>query len=259
MKLAERLLTLLSSRPEDVRNESKEQPNLDSALDLLCRVFPGFERDIVGKDVLDFGCGAGLQSAAMAMRGASVTGLDTNSKTLRRARELASELGLGDRVEFAETLNDSHQGSFDVVISQNGMEHFPDPSAILDEMKSALRPGGAILVTFGPPWFAPYGSHMQFFTRVPWVNLIFAERAVMRVRSRFIGDGAKRYEDVESGLNKMTVRKFERLVAGCGLKVSYRRYDCVKGLAFLAKLPLARELFINHVSCVLREADDVRS
>jgi SAM-dependent methyltransferase len=272
VRLAETLLSLLSSKPEDVRPDAHEQPSVDSALDLLCRMFPGFERDIAGKDVLDFGCGAGFQSAAMAMRGARfVLGLDTNPKTLQRARKLASELGLDGRVEFAETLplrqaQDAQvlrqaqdaQAGFDVVISQNSMEHFPDPRAILEEMKSALRPGGVILVTFGPPWLAPYGSHMRFFTRVPWVNVAFPESAVMKVRSRFIDDGAVSYEDVEGGLNRMTVRKFERLVADCGLELGYRRYNCVKGLGFLAKLPLARELFINHVSCVLRQAQDAQ-
>lgn len=248
MKLAERLLTLLSHEPEGAGD------GVDSRdpLALLNRVFPGFEREIKGKDVLDFGCGAGLQSAAMAGCGARfVLGLDTNPKTLHRARELGAGLGLDRRVVFASALGADHAARFDFVISQNSMEHFPDPAAILDTMKSALRPGGRILITFGPPWLAPYGSHMSFFTRLPWVNVFFPETAVIGVRSRFIKDGATRYEEVEGGLNKMTVRKFERIISRCGLEASYRRYECVKGLDFLARLPLARELFINHVSCVL--------
>ncbi len=224
-------------------------------LGLLKRVFPEFERQISGKDVLDFGCGAGLQSIAMAQSGARfVLGLDTNPRTLARAKDLSARQGLGDRLAFAETLDESLLGRFDIVISQNSMEHFADPVGIIELMKTALKPEGRILVTFGPPWLSPYGSHMWFFTRVPWVNVLFSESAVMKVRSRFICDGATRYEDVEGGLNRMTVAKFESIVSHCGLEVSDQRYDCVRGLSLLAKLPGARELFINHVSCALRQA-----
>lgn len=248
MKLAERLLLSLSHEPTQAE---RDEGSPETALSLLSSAFPGFESEIAGKDILDFGCGVGLQSAAMALRGARyVLGLDTNPPTLERALRLASALGL-DNMEFGEKLEARHQGAFDIVISQNSMEHFPDPAAVLEEMKSALRPQGRLLITFGPPWLSPFGSHMSFFTPVPWVNVLFPESAVMNVRSRHVSDGAMRYEDVSGGLNKMTVRKFEVLVAKCGLDKVYCRYQCVKGLDFLSKLPVARELFVNHVSCAL--------
>jgi hypothetical protein len=73
----------------------------------------------------------------------------------------------------------------------------------------------------------------------------------MKVRVRFREDGAMRYEEVESSLNKMTVAKFEHTVSGAGLQMVHRRYDCVKNLNFRGKLPLLRELFVNQISCVL--------
>jgi len=97
---------------------------------------------------------------------------------------------------------------------------------------------------------------MQFFTKVPWVNLFFSERTVMSVRSRFRNDGAQHYEQVESGLGKMTVGKFERVLAESGLKADYVRYDCVKRLDVLKVLPRVRELFINNVSCELVLRDE---
>jgi SAM-dependent methyltransferase len=145
------------------------------------------------------------------------------------------------------------RGQFDVVISQDSFEHFPEPDAVLHEMSLLLNRSGVLLITFGPPWFAPYGSHMHFFCKVPWINLLFSEEVVMRARSRFKSDGASTYEEVESGLNKMTIRKFESIVSSCNLKVTYRKYECVKGLNWLSRIPLARELFINHVSVVLSD------
>jgi hypothetical protein len=75
----------------------------------------------------------------------------------------------------------------------------------------------------------------------------------MSVRSIFRDDGARTYEDVESGVNKMSVRKFEKIVKECGLRDVYRKYECVKRLDFLATIPFARELFINHITSILRK------
>ena len=148
-------------------------------------------------------------------------------------------------------------GTFDVILSSFTVEHFADPAGVLAEMRAALAPGGRLLVTFGPPWLAPSGSHMHFFTPVPWVHLLFAERTVMAVRARYRADGARRYEEVESGLNRMTVGRFERLAASAGLRMERRRYDCVKGIRVLGRAPLLRELFINNVACVLAPAAPV--
>jgi SAM-dependent methyltransferase len=250
---AEKLLLHLSRGPgTDDFPAGQEEWNPDNALSLLCRVFPDFLNSIVGKEILDFGCGTGWQSVALAKAGASsVLGLEINPQTLEKARHLAQELGLGPRVQFAERLDESLEGRFGVVVSQNSMEHFPEPAQALAQMKSALKPEGRILITFGPPWLSPYGAHMHFFTKVPWVNLLFSEKAVMNARAVFRDDQARRYEEVESGLNRMTIAKFERTVSYVGLQIQYRRYDCVKKLNFLGKLPGLRELFVNQISCVL--------
>lgn len=251
--IAERILAALSRTPEsEDRPAGTDHWTTDNALSLLLRVYPPFLEELKGKAVLDFGCGTGWQSVAMAQRGAAaVVGVDSNGPCLAQARSLAARETPEAAIEFFEQLPEDRKGTFDLVISQNSMEHFPDPEAILALMRSTLRPSGRLLVTFGPPWFAPYGSHMQFFTPVPWVNLLFSERTVMNVRRRFRNDGATRYEEVTSGLNRMTVRKFERLVAQSGMQIVYCRYECVRNISQLASLPLLRELFINHITCVL--------
>ncbi len=66
-------------------------------------------------------------------------------------------------MEFSNSLDQHYQAEFDVVISQNSMEHFGNPEDIIEKMFSLTRPNGRTLITFGPPWFAPYGSHMHFF------------------------------------------------------------------------------------------------
>jgi SAM-dependent methyltransferase len=253
MRVAEKLLLFLSRKLGSNDYQTvQEEWNLDNAISILCSVFPNFMSSIVCKKILDFGCDEGLQSVALAKNGAKyVLGIDTNQKALKKAKDLARELGFIEEVEFTDKLEDRFKGKFDIVISQNSMEHFREPVKILDEMKSALNRDGTILITFGPPWFAPYGSHMHFFTKIPWVNIMFSENTIMNVRAYFRNDGATKYEEVESGLNKMTVAKFEKIIFDSGKKIQYRKYDCVKGINFLGKLPLIRELFINRISCVL--------
>jgi SAM-dependent methyltransferase len=253
VELAEKLLLLMTKKPPaaDCQPGTDDHSNLQSALSILCRVYPGFMRSIVGKRILDFGCGEGWQALALARGGAAnVVGIDRNPTYVRNAQKLAHKYQLSDRVTFTDSPSTFKSG-FDMVISQNSMEHFSEPAKALEEMISALDAGGSLLITFGPPWFAPYGSHMEFMTAIPWINIWFDERVVMRARARFKSDGATRYEEVEGGLNKMTVGRFEQLIARCGLDVRYKKLECVKGMDFLASVPLMRELFTNHVSFIL--------
>lgn len=224
-----------------------------SSLSLLRREYPDLSSLVRGKAVVDFGCGEGLESIALAREeNCAVLGLDTNTRILERAIGNAAIAGLQDRqVIFLARPTKEMLGAFDVVVSQNAMEHFPDPEGVIREMKALLRPGGVLLITFGPPWFAPYGSHMHFFCRVPWLNLLFSEKTVMAVRSRYRNDGAERYVDVESGLNMMTLRRFEDFVSRSGLSIRSRRYGCVKGQDWLGRIPWIRELFVNRVTAIL--------
>lgn len=256
MSLSEQLLLALSRPPSAPGTEPQagedDEWTADNALSLLRRTIPAPHLRFAGNRVLDFGCGTGYQTLALAREGAAhVCGVDINPALLASARTLAAASPERDRVSFVLGADALPAASFDVIISQNSMEHFPDPVSVLETMRRVLRPGGRVLITFGPPWYAPYGSHMHFFTAVPWVQLLFSERTVMRVRGRFRDDGAMRYEDVVGGLNRMSLAKFERLVASCGLRPLYRHYECIKGLDALGRLPLVRELFVNHVTCVL--------
>jgi SAM-dependent methyltransferase len=249
----ERVLLLLSRDPARSDCLHEQECALGDALSLLRRVFPDLPYRIAGKSIIDFGCGSGQQAVALVKNGARyVVGVDRNECTLKRARTLAVNENIDTgRIAFLDELGPQLNGRFDLVISQNSMEHFVQPREALNEMRSALKQDGRLLITFGPPWFAPYGSHMYFFTKVPWVNLLFSERTVMNVRSLYRHDGARHYEEVESGLGRMSLSNFERLICESGMKVYFKRYDCVKRLDFLANIPVLRELFVNHITCEL--------
>ena len=76
----------------------------------------------------------------------------------------------------------------------------------------------------------------------------------MAVRGRYRHDGACHYGEVESGLNKLSLARFERVVEESGLETIERHYVAVKKLQFLTRVPLVRELTTVLVSTVLTKS-----
>lgn len=252
--LGESILLMLSRNPEGPDYDASIITyTIDNSLDLLTKSFGSdFLKDIIGKRVVDFGCGSGYQAVSMAIKGASfVVGVDIREELFIEGIKLAREHGVNEKVQFIAKMEDNFCDYFDIILSQNSFEHYEEPLTIMVFWKKILKPKGKIYITFGPPWYAPYGSHSHFFTKLPWVNLLFNESTVMKVRSHFRSDGAKRYEEVEGGLNKMTVRKFQEIIKKSGLTIEYINYHAVKRIKCLTRIPIIRELFINHIDCIL--------
>jgi SAM-dependent methyltransferase len=257
MTIAERILLTFSKRPGDNDYQLKDSAiTIDTALDPLHREYPNFADLVSKKRVVDYGCGIGYQSIALVKKyECSVIGIDTNQTTLKKAINNAKDHNiLPQRLSFVERISPSMLNSFDVVISKDSFEHFGNPDQALNQMSSLLNEFGILLLTFGPPWFSPYGSHMNFFCKVPWINILFSEKTVMKVRSNYRNDGAAKYEEVESGLNKMTIAKFENIVSSNNMQLKTRNYKCIKGTNWLSKLPTFRELFIYRVTAVFSKA-----
>ena len=99
-----------------------------------------------GKRVLDVGCGGGILSESMALRGAEVMGIDLGDKALKVAQlhRLESGVKVDYRLVAAETLAQEQPESFDVVTCMEMLEHVPDPSAIVAACAKLLKPGGRV-------------------------------------------------------------------------------------------------------------------
>jgi ubiquinone/menaquinone biosynthesis C-methylase UbiE len=96
-----------------------------------------------GLDVLDVGCGQGIDLAGYALAGAHPTGVDLTGRHIELANTHLQALGLeGHAVEGdAEHLPFPDQ-SFDRVSSNGVLHHTPDMPAALREIRRVLRPGG---------------------------------------------------------------------------------------------------------------------
>jgi len=167
---------------------------------------PSIWEEVRGKDVLDFGCGPGTEAVEVAEHGANhVVGLDLRQKWINAATELAVAHGVDHKCYFAQTWD----GQVDVILSVDSFEHFEDPAAILRRMRELLKPTGCVIASFGPTWYHPLGGHI--FSVFPYSHLLFSESALVRWRSLYKTDGAKTIE--QSGLNRMTIGRFENIVA----------------------------------------------
>jgi len=99
-----------------------------------------------GKRVVDVGCGGGLLSEGMAVRGAEVTGIDLSEKPLGVAK--LHLLESGQKVDYrkvaVEQLATEMPGAFDAVTCLEMLEHVPDPASIVAACARLVKPGGQV-------------------------------------------------------------------------------------------------------------------
>ena len=190
------------------RDRGEETIDLESSRRKLMTHFgPTIWSELQGKSVIDFGCGAGMEAIAMAKGGAiSVTGIDVREGLLLKAREHAAQLGVSDRCRFLRETDEK----VDTIISLDSFEHFADPEGELTKMSTLVLPTGEVRISFGWPWYHPYGGHL--FSVFPWAHLLFSEPILIEWRAQKKSDGASRFKEVEGGLNQMSIARFENLI-----------------------------------------------
>ena len=114
-----------------------------------------------GESVMDLGCGGGRHSFEALLRGATVTSVDIDGAVLKDVASMVAALRSEGRIAEKVTshcVNASAlelpfaDGSFDVVIASEVMEHVEDDAAAFSEMARVLRKGGRAAVSV-PRWW----------------------------------------------------------------------------------------------------------
>lgn len=230
--------------------------------------------DFGGKSILDLGCGYGGKIITYGRHGASLLcGIDFNQVVLRKAKSHVGRTGLSAQFVGANaTTLPFPDSTFDVVISDDGFDHFKRPRAVLDEIRRILRPGGIGLVSF-VPYRSTECSHMAEYLRLPWHHLLFSRRAIRQAldlvaaydRSKS-SDQASQRSDVagvfatfENQLSRLTMKQFKQKLLGlAGVRLVRLRKQSRNWARPLTYLPGINEFFTDCVYCVLTKEESQR-
>lgn len=115
------------------------------------KVHEQYGSPLMGKTVLDVGCGGGILSHSMAVRGATVLGVDLGAENLQAGQIHAERTGMADSLAFRcvaiEDLAKEQAGTYDVVTCMEMLEHVPDPAAIVQACYELLKPNGVCVMS----------------------------------------------------------------------------------------------------------------
>ena len=133
--------------------------------------------DLSQKQVLDFGCGTGATTVALAERARHVVGFDIDSFRLSICNRRAMEHGLQDRISASNDLERvaRERGSFDLVVLNGVLEHIPasEPglrNSVLARVASVVSPAGYIFINDTPNRLLPFDLHTTQLWWIPWTT-----------------------------------------------------------------------------------------
>lgn len=143
--------------------------------------------------------------------------------------------------------------SVDVVVNYDVFEHLSNPSEIFSEIRRVLKPGGLLVVIFGPPWFHAYGAHLFEMMKAPWLHLMFSEKTWCRMGTYLKNDGSE-IKSFKGGFNKMSVKKCKKTIKKSGLEIVRFDVEYTKNIKFLKYIPFLNELFAARVKFILQKS-----
>jgi SAM-dependent methyltransferase len=112
-------------------------------------------RVAAGMRALDVATGPGVAAAAARARGAVVTGVDVSPGMVALARKAHPGIVFQEADIVALSFPDS---TFDAVVGNFALGHFPEPEAALAECVRVLAPGGALAFSW---WDQPARQRVQ--------------------------------------------------------------------------------------------------
>lgn len=137
--------------------------DIDRAVE-IAHIFNSFRQTVIhsaiqalqlpaGSRGLDAGCSLGLQTLKLAEAVGSaghITGLDLSPEILVRAKDIAEQTGLSERVSYREgNVSDLpfDDNSFDWTWSMDCVGYLPlDPLPLIRELARVVRPGGRVAI-----------------------------------------------------------------------------------------------------------------
>jgi SAM-dependent methyltransferase len=218
---------------EELDEQAKDREPADAVaaqrrLEKLLTRFEGNFRIDPTATYLDVGCGYGDLTVTLMRAGAkNVTGVDIVERHIEGARASTQAAGEVFRPNFicADINAWRPDALYDVVISNEALEHIAQPDQFIQNLPHLVKPDGVVLLAFGPMFHSAVGDHLLEFFRfqVPWRGVLFSEKALMRLRREFFrpNDPAERLQDMVAGLNLMRFSEFMAYVNKAGFDMPF--------------------------------------
>lgn len=162
--------------------------------------------------LLDLGCGTGGLLVAAADRAGAVVGVDVAARWLVVARRQLEEAGVQNAIlvcACAEHLPFA-DGTFDIVVANDVLEHSQRQAELLREVRRALRPSGLLLLTTQNRWSLRGEPHVRVW------GVGFVPRGWMAPYVRLVRGVPYRLIRLVSPL------ELDRLLRGAGLRTTRR-------------------------------------
>lgn len=219
--------------------------------------------NLEGRTILDAGCGAGAYVETFSRHSPNVFGVEYQADKVRdyRARTGRSNVTVGsvEQTGFPDK-------TFDVILSNEVLEHVTDDRRALSEMYRILKPGGYLFL-FTPNRLYPLETHgcythsgKRIPSRVPfipWLPLPLAGRfLVFWCRNYWRGDLKRMVE--ETGFRVVAYRTIWQTLSNTTGKQSWllRRLSPLLrvALAILERTPVLRRFGISHLFVCVRNS-----
>ena len=197
--------------------------------------FEPFWKDLKGKNILDIGTGLGGKQPFYFESGAqTLTGIDISFDNVQVTRELMNQRGL-DGVTHLAACDASAMpfvdNIFDGIVSINVFEHIMKVNEALQEAYRVLKPNGLAFIHL-PPYYSPWGPHLEHWIHIPWAHLVFSDKTLMRVsarvdartqvNSRFVKEAQMDWQkanDHVPNVNKVTFQQFHHMIQQAGFTI----------------------------------------
>lgn len=219
--------------------------------------------DFNGKRLLAVGCGPGdkLLHYTQLLPIRSAVGFDINERYIELARANAVKMGFGEELVRFERVDcvrmPCEDASFDLILSEDMVEHVADVPCFLSECWRVLRPGGSMLLSGGPFGWSHWGSHLYYQFGLPWVGHLFSSRvireasaALPRPKEGFMMSTPEQELEQFDELNWITPQRLTRLISETGFQRRVWIWAPPK-LRFLFAIPLLNPLFKSRLTAIL--------
>lgn len=236
-----------------------------------------------GKKTLDIGVGLGGKLRYYNIFTPSqLVGIDINLNSLQIAKSYVETLPYDNiyLVNSDASFLPFPTSFFDFIISINTYEHIDSPEQALKEIYRVVKPNGFVLLFF-PPFYSPWGAHLENLIHFPWPHIIFPEKLLVKValleyekhQLNFLPSAKLLYNKKTmriEGLNRITIKKLKNLIADSNFKLvelkflpvgyhylskkdSFLSHISLWLLRYFCKIPLLQELIVTKIICVLRK------